>query len=155
MFREGDRTRITWPTRTTALVVVLFTALTLLLAYPLSLHPSSLRFPTGPDGTLGWYLLAWDTHAFLHRPWSIFDANIYYPQRLTLAYGENVIGIALFAAPVIWLTGNPLLAANLVCMLSSILCGVGAYVLARRVGLSIAAAVICGIIRACAPPPFS
>jgi hypothetical protein len=128
--------------------------LAVLLAYPLSLHPSSLRFPTGPDGEIGWYLLGWDTHAFLHKPWAIFDANIYYPQRLTLAYGENLIGIAVFAAPVIWLTGNLLPAANFAALLSCVLCGVGAYVLARRVGLSVAAAVICGIVFECAPPRF-
>ena len=29
----------------------------------------------------------------------MFDANIYYPQTLTLAYSENLIGSALFAAP--------------------------------------------------------
>jgi PA14 domain-containing protein len=140
--------------RATWLAVLLFTGLTVLLAYPLSLHPSTLRFPSGPDGEIGWYLLGWDTHAFLHKPWAIFDANIYYPQRLTLAYGENVIGIALFVAPVIWLTGNLLLAANVASLLSCVLCGVGAYVLARRVGLSVAAAVICGIIFECAPPRF-
>lgn len=140
--------------RETWLAALLFTALTVLLAYPLSLHPATLRFPTGPDGDLGWYLLGWNTHAFLHKPWSIFEANIYYPQHLTLAYGENVIGISFFAAPVIWLTGNLLLAANLVCLLSCVLCGLGAYLLARRVGLSVAAAVIAGIIFECAPPRF-
>jgi hypothetical protein len=146
--------RLSGPSRETWLAVLLFTALTVLLAYPLSLHPASLRFPTGPDGEIGWYLLGWDTHAFLNRPWAIFDANIYYPERLTLAYGENIIGIALFVAPVVWLTGDLLLAANLASLLSCILCGVGAYVLARRVGLSVAAAVICGIIFECAPPRF-
>ena len=145
---------IRWPTRDTWLAVLLFTALTVLLAYPISLHPSSLRFPTGPDGEIGWYVLGWDTHAFLHRPWAIFEANIYHPQHLTLAYGENLIGIAFFAAPVIWLTGNLLLAANVAALLSCVLCGVGAYVLARRVGLSVAAAVICGIVFECAPPRF-
>jgi hypothetical protein len=134
--------------------LLLFTALTVLLAYPLSVHPSSFRFPTGPDGDIAWYLLGWDAHAFLNKPWAIFDANIYYPQRLTLAYGENLIGIALFVAPVIWSTGDLLLAANIGSLLSCILCGLGAYVLARRVGLSVAAAVICGIIFECAPPRF-
>src|SRR4030095_2545439 len=133
---------------------LVFTALTFLLPYPLSLHPSSLRFPSGPDGEIGWYLLAWDTHAFLHKPWAIFNANIYYPQALTLAYGENIIGIALFAAPVIWLTGDVVLAANFASLLSCILCGLGAYVLARRLGLSVAAAILCGIIFECAPPRF-
>jgi hypothetical protein len=142
------------PSRETWLAALLFTALTVLLAYPLSLYPSSFRFPTGPDGDLGWYLLGWDTHAFLNRPWAIFDANLYYPQRLTLAYGENLIGIALFVAPVVWLTGDLMLAANIGSLLSCVLCGLGAYVLARRVGLSVAAALICGIIFECAPPRF-
>lgn len=146
--------RINLPGRETWLALLLFTALTVLLAYPLSLHPATLRFPTGADGDLGWYLLGWNTHAFLHKPWAIFDANMYYPERLTLAFGENVIGLAFFAAPVIWLTGNLLLAANFVSISSCILCGLGAYVLARRLGLSLAAAVMCGIIFECAPPRF-
>jgi hypothetical protein len=143
-----------WPRRDTSLALLLFTGLALLLAYPISLHPATLRFPTGPDGDLGWYLLGWDAHAFLHKPWAIFDANIYHPERLTLAYGESVIGLAIFAAPVVWLTGNLLLAANLVSLLSPVLCGLAAYVLARRVGLTVAAAIVCGIIFECAPPRF-
>jgi PA14 domain len=143
-----------WPRRDTWLALLLFTGLALLLAYPISLHPATLRFPTGPDGDLGWYLLGWDAHAFLHKPWAIFDANIYYPERLTLAYGESVIGLAIFAAPIVWLTGNLLLAANVVSLLSPVLCGLAAYVLARRVGLSVAAAIICGIVFECAPPRF-
>jgi hypothetical protein len=144
----GSSSRETW------LAALLFTALTVVFAYPISLHPASLRFPTGPDGTLGFYILGWDTHAFFHKPWEIFNANIYYPQRLTLAYGENLIGMAFFAAPVIWLTGNLVLAANFVALLSCVLCGLGAYVLARRIGLSMAAGVLCGIIFECAPPRF-
>ena len=136
------------------LASVLFTAVTVLLAYPVSIHPSSLRIDMGIDGDLGWYLLSWDSHAFLHKPWAIFDANIFYPDRYTLAYGENIIGLAFFAAPVIWLTGNAPLATTLVSLLSCILCGLGAYVLARRLGLSVAAAVICGLIFEASPPRF-
>lgn len=136
------------------LATLLFTALTVILAYPISLHPASLRVDMGVDGDLGWYILSWDAHAFLHHPWAIFDANIYYPDRYTLAYGENIIGLAFFAAPVIWLTGNAALATTLVSLLSCVLCGLGAYVLARRVGLSMAAAIICGVIFECAPPRF-
>src|SRR5581483_3168501 len=143
-----------WPRRDTWLALLLCAGLALVLAYPISLHPASLRFPTGPDGDLGWYLLGWDAHAFLHRPWAIFDANIYYPERLTLAYGENVIGLAIFSAPIVWLTGNLLLAANFVSLLSAVLCGLAAYVLARRLGLSAAAAIVCAIIFECAPPRF-
>ncbi len=154
MMSGSGQARVRGPSRETWLAVLLFTSLTVVLAYPLSLHPSTLRFPSGPDGEIGWYLLGWDAHAFLHKPWAIFDANIYYPERLTLAYGENIIGIAFLTAPVVWLTGDLLLAANFASLLSCVLCGVGAYILARRVGLSVAAAVICGIIFECAPPRF-
>lgn len=136
------------------LAALFFTLLVVILAYPVSLHPAALRVDMGIDGDLGWYILNWDAHAFLHRPWAIFDANIYYPDRFTLAYGENIIGLAFFAAPVIWLTGSPPLATTLVSLSSCALCGLGAYVLARRVGLSVAAAVICGVVFECAPPRF-
>lgn len=77
-----------------------------------------------PDAHLFMWTLAWDAHAFVHQPLSIFNANIFYPNRDTLAY--SAIGSAFFAAPVIWLTGNPILAANFVSLLSCALCGLGA-----------------------------
>jgi hypothetical protein len=147
-----------WPrrlgSRDTWLAALLFAALAIAFAYPVSLHPASLRFPAGPDENLGWYLIGWNTHSFVHHPWSIFEANIYYPQHNTLAYGENIIGIALFVAPIVWLTGNPMMATTIAAILSCVLCGLGTYVLARRVGLSVAAAIIAGIIFECAPPRF-
>jgi len=133
---------------------LLFAALTLLLTWPLPLHPASTVLPMGPDGDLFLWTLSWDAHAFLHQPLSIFDANIYHPLRHTLAYSENLIGSALIAAPIQWLTGNPVLALNAVELLSCMLCGLGAFVLARRVGIGAVGAVIAGVIFAFSPPRF-
>ena len=135
-------------------VALLYVALTLLLAYPLSLHPGSLATPGDPDTDLFMWTLAWDTHALVTRPLSIFDANIFHPFPHTLAYSENLIGSAFFAAPVLWLTGNPVLALNFVELLSVVLCGLGAYVLARRVGVGTAGAVLSGLVFAFAPSRF-
>lgn len=123
-------------------------------AYPLSVTAHRTLPADDPDAHLFMWTLAWDAHAFIHQPLSIFDANIFYPNRDTLAYSENLIGSAFFAAPVIWLTGNPILAVNVVSLLSCALCGLGAYVLGRRVGLSVAASVIAGIVFAFSPPRF-
>src|SRR4030095_10947434 len=120
----------------------LYAALTFLLAYPLSVTANRTLPADDPDGHLFMWTLAWDTHAFAHQPLSIFDANIFYPNRDSLAYSENLIGSALFAAPVLWLTANPVLAVNLVSLLSCVLCGLGAYVLGRRLGLTPVAAVL-------------
>jgi hypothetical protein len=133
---------------------VLFLALTLLLTWPLALRPSSTTLPMGPDGDLFIWTLAWDAHAFIHQPLAIFDANIYHPFKHTLAFSENLLGSALIAAPVEWLTGNTVLALNIVALLSCMLCGLGAYVLARRVVISPSGAVIAGVIFAFSPPRF-
>jgi hypothetical protein len=132
----------------------LYCALTLLLAYPLTRHPGSRVLTADADTNLFMWALAWDTHAFTHNPLSIFDANIYYPERQTLAFSENFIGSAFFAAPVLWLTHNMVLAMNFVALLSCVLCGVGAFVLARSVGISPHGATLSGLIFAFSPPRF-
>jgi PA14 domain-containing protein len=132
----------------------LYLGLTLLLAYPLSVTAHRTLPSDDPDGHLFMWTLAWDAHAFVHQPLSVFDANTFYPNRHTLAYSENLIGSAFFAAPVLWLTGNPVLAVNVVSLLSCMLCGLGAYVLGRRVGLSAPAALLTGIVFAFSPPRF-
>jgi len=136
------------------LAAVFFLALTLLLTWPLALRPASTTLPMGPDGDLFIWTLAWDAHAFIHQPLSIFDANIYHPLRHTLAFSENLIGSALIAAPIQWTTGNTVLALNVVALLSVMLCGLGAFVLARRLGLSAAGAMVAGVIFAFSPPRF-
>jgi hypothetical protein len=135
-------------------VALLYCALTLLLAYPLTRHPGSQVLSVSADTNLFMWALGWDTHALTHHPLSIFDANIYYPERHTLAYSENFIGSALFAAPILWLTDNPVLAMNIVSLLSCVLCGVGAFVLARRVGVGPSGAALTGLIFAFSPPRF-
>ena len=137
-----------------SLLFVLFAVLTVAMAYPWSLHPGSQVLADLPDIHLFIWTLAWDTHAFIHQPFSIFDANIFYPLHNSLAYSENLIGTAFTAAPIIWLTGDPMLAMNLAAMLTCVLCGVGAYKLARELGLGAPAAIVAGIVFAFAPPRF-
>jgi hypothetical protein len=131
-----------------------YAAITVVMAYPFSLHPATGVASIGTDTDLYIWALGWDVHAFTHHPFSIFDANIFFPFKHTLAYSENVIGSAFFAAPIIWLTNNPLLAFNLVSLLSIPLSALGAYVLGRRAGLSEAGAILCGLVFGFTPPRF-
>ena len=138
----------------TALVALGFAALTIALAYPVSMHPATTLLADNPDTHLFLWTLAWDAHALITQPLSLFDANIYFPYSGTLAYSENLVGSGVLAAPIIWLTGNLVLALNFVQLASCVLCGLGAYVLARRVGISRAGAVFAGIVFLAAPPRF-
>jgi hypothetical protein len=146
--RDEHRVPSTW------LVAALYSVLTVLLTFPLAFHPGSTLVGSDPDYDLFMWTLAWDTHAFTHQPLAIFDANIYFPFRYTLAYSENLIGSAFLAAPLLWLSNNPILALNFVELSSVLLCALGAYVLARRLGLGWSAAFVCGLIYAFAPARF-
>ena len=132
----------------------LYAVLTFVMALPFSLSPGSHILGDVPDAHMYLWTLGWDAYAFLHQPGHIFDANIYHPFANTLAYSENLIGSAFFAAPIIWLTGNILLGTNLTALISCLLCGVGAYFLARRLHIGIGGAFVCGLIFAFAPPRF-
>lgn len=138
----------------TVRVAALFLALTVVLTYPLSVHPWSTTFPGSSDRNLYVWTLAWDAHALLHRPLAMFDANIFHPYSRTLAYSENLIGAALLVAPVEWLVQDPFLGFNLAALLSVPLCALGAYLLARRLGLDVSSAWICGLVFGFAPPRF-
>ena len=141
-------------TRELTAVTLVYAALTVAMALPFSLSPGRLVLADMPDTHLYIWTLAWDAYAFLHQPLQIFDANIYHPYANTLAYSENLIGSAFFAAPIIWLTGNVVLAMNLTALITCALCGSGAYLLARRAHISARGAFICGLIFAFAPPRF-
>jgi hypothetical protein len=135
-------------------VLLAFAALTLLLTYPLSTNPGGRVLAIAADTDLFIWSLAWDAHALVTQPLALFDANIYYPQARTLAYSENLLGGAIFSAPVWWVTGNPVLAMNVAALASCVLCGAGAWLLARRLGLGPSAAFLGGVIFAFAPPRF-
>jgi hypothetical protein len=135
-------------------VALLYVALTAALAYPLVRHAASHVLSVSPDTDLLLWILSWDAHALTSHPLSIFDANIFAPLHRTLAFSENLIGSGLFAVPLLGLTHNPVLAMNLLALLSCVLCGVGAFTLARRAGAGSAGAAIGGLIFAFAPPRF-
>lgn len=131
-----------------------FAALSLLLFLPLSLDPASRTLGWGPDERLLLWTLAWDVHALVQQPLRLFDANIFFPERHTLAYSENLLGSALLGAPVLLASGNIVLTFNLVVLAAYALSGAGAVFLARRLGLGRGAAALAGVIYAFAPPHF-
>jgi len=129
-------------------------AVTLVFAYPFSLHMPSRMLSLDSDATLVQWIVAWDVHAFTHRPWNIFDANSFAPLADTLAFAENLIGSALLVAPIRWMTGNLALAMNLVTLVSIPLSGLGTYLLAKRLRVSEIGAILAGIVFAFSPSRF-
>lgn len=128
--------------------------LTLVMAWPLPRHLSTHLLNYDSDAKLIHWIVRWDIHAFTAQPLHIFDANIFAPLPNTLAYAEHLIGSAILAAPIVWLTDNTFLAINLIALASIWLSGVGLYLLARRLGASATAAFLGGLVFAFAAPRF-
>lgn len=141
-------------TRRVWAIGALYLAITIVFAYPFSFHMMSRLFSADSDSLLVQWIVAWDVHAFTHQPWHIFDANIFAPVKNTLAFAENLIGSAMLAAPVLWITGSLVLALNVVSLISIPLSGLGTYLLARRLRISEAGAILAGLIFAFDPPRF-
>jgi hypothetical protein len=76
--------------------------------------------------------MAWQAHAIATNPFALFDANIMYPFKGTLAFDELSFAQAVLAAPLYWLGGNPVLSHNAFLFGTFILSGYGAWLLVRE-----------------------
>src|SRR6185369_3990995 len=133
-----------------ALALALFIALTAAMTYPPVLRMSDgVHDPADP--LMVTWVLSWVAHQLPIAPAHIFDANIFYPERNTLAYSETLLVPGLFAAPLYWLGVGPILIYNLVFLSGFALSGVGVALLVRRLTGNDGAAILSGIIFAFPP----
>lgn len=130
-------------------------ALTLILTYPLSLHPASVAYIDAPDAQFSIWNVAWVAHALLTDPAHVFDANIFYPHTGTLFYSEANLAAGALAVPVYWATGNPFAAHNLVVVAAFLLAAVGMFSLVRYLTGDWRAALVPAICFAFCPHVYS
>ncbi|HTR72314.1 MAG TPA: hypothetical protein VMG80_01855 [Solirubrobacteraceae bacterium] len=125
-------------------------ALAVLTSWPLALHMSSRISPDLGDPVRTAWEVAWVGHALLHDPGHLFDANTFYPHPLSLAFSDSLLGygpVAFFGSG----TVAALVHYNLLFLWAWSLCFVGAYLLARELGLGRLGAGAAGIAFAYAP----
>ena len=128
------------------LALVLFAGLAALHTWPLATAPASLSRNNNDDTILNEWVLAWDAHQAVTDPAHLFDANIFYPDRRTLAYAEHLLVPAAMGAPLLWAGASPVLVYNLLLLAGFTLTGWATwYVVARWTGDS-AAGVLSGVL---------
>jgi len=105
------------------------------------------------DPTLQAWQIAWDGHALTHQLLSLWNTNAIFPERLTLAFSDSLLGYAPFG-----LIGSGPAAAvlryNVLFVLSFVLATLGCYVLMRQLGATPAAAVVAAVAFAYSPWRF-
>jgi hypothetical protein len=117
--------------RELGLVLLASAVLTAAFTYPVAFKIGHVGRVDNGDGKLSIWNVAWVARTLVVDPLHVFDANIFYPHRGTLAYSENNLGAGALAVPVYWATRNPYAAHNFALLLAFILSATGAYYLVR------------------------
>ena len=109
-------------------------AICLLLAvvhtWPLATAPGTLSRNDNADAELNEWIMAWVAHQLPRAPAHLFDGNIFYPQRDSLAFSEPLIVPALMGAPLYWLGVSPVFVFNVILLLGFALTAWAGYTLA-------------------------
>ena len=126
-------------------------ALASILSYPTIARPGSVARIDTDDGKFSVWNVAWVAHALIDGRDRVFDANIFYPHKGTLAYSEANLVAGVLATPVYAITGNPLAAHNVVVFTILVLAFVCMWALVRRLTGSWTAAIVAATAFAFAP----
>lgn len=112
--------------------------------WPLALHLQT-RARDLKDTLFQAWTLDWVQYALTHGK-SVYDANIFVPQRTTLAYSDTLLGIAIPTLPLRWLGMSPIGVLNVSLILGFAASAAAGYLFVRLVtGSRIAAAIGGGV----------
>jgi hypothetical protein len=144
---------VAWKRSRTARVAValaVYLGIAMFLTWPLGANLATGIPCVGPyvcrfDPLYVMWALSWETHAIATAPARLIDANIYHPTPAALLYGPAAFGALPFFAPTFALTGNPILALN-VMFLGGI---VGTALALHLVASAWTGSEIAGVVSAC------
>jgi hypothetical protein len=123
------------------------------MTWPWVLHLRDHCSDTGDPYLVSWTLW-WDFHQTFHDPFHLFDGNIFFPMKYSLAFSEHNYGIALPFFPLFALGVRPLTVHGLAMLLGFALAGYGTFRLTRTLTGSTGAAWVAGIAYAFVPYRF-
>lgn len=131
--------------RATLLVFVSYAVLAFASFLPLSLRPHDTIAYVG-DSLESVYIVAWNVHQLFRDPLHLFDANVLHPIPGALAFTDHRLLPSLLVAPIVWITGNPVLATNLAMLAACVFAALAALRLALALGLHLVSAWAAGAL---------
>jgi hypothetical protein len=132
-----------------ALLLVGFSVLTIALTWPQIIRLDSVADLGDPLFSI--WRIAWVSHQLPRHPLALFDANQFYPERLTLTYSDSLIVPAVMSAPFFWMGAHPVVIYNLLLLSGFVLSGVAMFLLVRALTGRIDAGMIAGALFALYP----
>lgn len=136
-----------WPVAAAMAVYVLAS---LFIGREVLAHLSTQIANDAGDPILNASILHWiTTHVPYTDAW--YQMPIFYPSRDTLTFSEHLLGVAVVASPLEWLTGSPVVAYNITLVLSFALSAAAMFALVWRLTRSVPAAFVAGLAYGFAP----
>lgn len=125
-----------------AVVAAAFVALGAMATWPMAtdLHRQSLAGPYNTDFHFNTFVVMWGAKAVTSDPLGLHHTNMFWPERYTFAYSDMELSHSLLVLPLLAWRYEPLLAINVLLLASMAIGGTGAFLLARRLTGSDAAA---------------
>ena len=131
-------------------VIVAYVALVVALGFSIIAELGSVVVNDPGDPLLNTWILWWNSsHVPLTAAW--WNAPAFFPTTDVLAFSEHLLGLSLLTSPVMWITGNALLAYNVAFLLTFLLSACGAYALGLALTKRHDAAFVAGLLYAFAP----
>jgi hypothetical protein len=121
--RPGAQSKPSLARRRAMASLAFFAAAALAQTWPLARDPTHLSRNDNADTMLNEWAIAWVAHELPRAPLHLFDANMFYPERHTLAFSESLIVQGVLAAPLFALGASPVLAYNIVLLAGFALTG--------------------------------
>ncbi|NPV58081.1 MAG: hypothetical protein HPY75_00295 [Actinobacteria bacterium] len=115
-----------------SLVLAFFLVAAVLFTWPLVLHVHDGIVGGHGDPLLNTWIISWDARTIFTHPTRLFQGNIIYPSRDVLAYSEHQFTLGLIAAPVYFVSRNPILAYNFLVFFCIVVSGLGCYLLIKE-----------------------
>ncbi len=138
--------------RGVVVVGILMTLLAVAMTYPQIRHLDSIPDPGDP--LFSCWRLAWIAHQLPRDPLHLFDGNIFYPVRHTLALSDSILLPGLAGAPFLWLGARLVPFYNAYLIATFALAGVAMFLFARALTRDAAAALVAAVIFAFYPFRF-
>jgi hypothetical protein len=134
-------------------VAALFVILAVAMTWPLARNlDRAAAFPGDPYLTM--WILDWDHYATIERL-PLFHTNAFHPARYSLAFSENLYGIALLLMPFRFAGVDVISAHNIAILAGFAFSGFGAYLLSRKLTGSFVAGLAGGVFYAFVPFRFT
>ena len=137
------------------LVLVFAVALAAVMTWPLLPRLTNSGRTDTADGMFSIWVVSWVAHALTTDPAGLYNANIFFPERDTLAYSEANLGAGVLAIPVWLATHNAYAALNSVAFLSFVLSALAMFALARHLTGDVAGSLTAAVVFAYCPFVFA